>query len=327
MGGALIYSTSILTAFLGGILALFAPCCIVSLGPAYLAGALSSSRGRLVERTGLFALGVAAVLLPIVLGLGALGVLLNQAHRGTYFVGGLLMLAMGLSAVAGKGWTMPMPMMHRPRRGSQGMGGMFLLGVFSGVVSSCCAPVLGGVLVLSVTAGSLLRALALGAAYVAGMVFPLFLAALLWERLHLDRANIFRGRMVSVPVAGRRIQRTLPEIGASVLFLSMGGLMLGLSLTGRSTYAPPFLIQVSRWGSSQLGMLADRLAGIPDWALGLGLIALISVMIVAAWPRPRQSSPGSFPLMDEQQRRVVPGSCSHAVSAGTDEMRSLETGT
>lgn len=285
MDSALIYSTSILTAFLGGVLALFAPCCIVSLGPTYLAGVMATSRRRLLDRTGVYAVGVAVILLPIVLGIGGIGVLLNRQHSTVFFVGGIMMLIMGISALAGKGWTLPIPMMRAPSVAASGAGGMFLLGVFSGIVSSCCAPVLGGVLVLSVSAGSILHAFLLGVAYVVGMVFPLFLAALFWDRLRLAGRGVFKGRTASLHIGGLVLRRRLPDLGAAVLFLSMGGLMIGLAVTGRGTYTPDFLRRLTVWGSARLAELAQSLSGVPEWVIGLGLIALVAGLIALAWPR------------------------------------------
>jgi cytochrome c-type biogenesis protein len=285
MDNTLIYSTSILTAFLGGILALFAPCCIVSLGPTYLAGVMAAPRRRLLDRTGVYALGVAVVLLPIVLGVGGIGTLLNRQHAAVFFVGGVLMLAMGVSALAGRGWTLPIPMMRAPSITAGGTGGMFALGLFSGVISSCCAPVLGGVLVLSASAGSLVHAFSLGAAYVVGMVFPLFLAALFWDRLRLAGRGIFKGRTAAVHLGKHVLRRRIPDLGAAVLFLGMGSLMIGLAVTGRGTYTPDFLRKLTQWGSAKLGDLAQALGGVPDWALGTGLVLLVAGLIFAAWPR------------------------------------------
>ena len=290
----LVYGSSLLTAFLGGVLALFAPCCIVSLLPTYLAATLRVPRWRLAELTGLFALGVAVILLPIVLGIGAIGQLLNGAHREVFFLGGILMLGLGISALAGTGWSLPMPMLRRPAGADGADGGAvgtLLLGVFSGVVSSCCAPVLGGVLVLSATAASLGHALGLGAAYVLGMVFPLFIAALLWDRLRLGDRALFRGRMVAVALGGRLWRWRATDLGAGVLFLGMGGLMVGLALTGQSTYTPGFLLAVSRWGSDRLAALARAAHGIPEWAVGLALVGLLLAVIALSWPRRRRPVP------------------------------------
>ncbi len=287
----LVYGSSLLTAFLGGVLALFAPCCIVSLLPTYLAATLRVPRWRLAALTGLFALGVAVILLPIVLGIGAIGQLLNGAHREVFFLGGILMLGLGISALAGKGWSLPMPMLRRPAGADGGAVGTLLLGVFSGVVSSCCAPVLGGVLVLSATAASVGHALGLGVAYVLGMVFPLFIAALLWDRLHLGDRALFRGRTVAVALGGRTWRWRLTDLGAGVLFLGMGGLMVGLALTGQSTYTSGVLLAVSRWGSDRLAALAQAAHGIPDGAVGLALLGLLLAVIALAWPRRRRPAP------------------------------------
>ncbi len=285
MDNALIYSTSVLTAFFGGVLALFAPCCIVSIGPTSLAGVMAASRRRLLDRTGVFALGVAVILLPIVLGIGGIGVLFNREHAVVFFLGGILMLIMGISALAGKGWTLPIPMMRAPSLAASGPGGMFLLGVFSGIVSSCCAPVLGGVLVLSVSAGSMLHAFSLGSAYVLGMVFPLFLAALFWDRLRLASRSVFKGRVASLHLGGHMVRRRLPDLGAAVLFLGMGSLMIGLAVTGRGTYTPDFLRRLTVWGSAHLADLAQSLSGVPELLIGLGLIGVVAGMVFLAWPR------------------------------------------
>jgi cytochrome c-type biogenesis protein len=285
MSNTLIYSSSIVTAFFGGILALFAPCCIVSLGPTYLAGVVAVPRSRLVDRTGVFALGVAVILLPIVLGIGGIGILFNREHALVFFFGGILMLMMGFSALAGKGMTLPIPMIKAPAVTAKSSFGMFCLGLFSGVVSSCCAPVLGGVLVLSATAGSVLHALSLGVAYVVGMVVPLFLAALLWDRFHLAGRGVFKGRMVSVRLAGTTYRRRIPDLGAALLFLGMGGLMIGLAITGRGTYSPAFLRALSLWGDEHLAQLAQSISVLPQWVFGIALIAVIGGLVALAWPR------------------------------------------
>ena len=198
------------------------------------------------------------------------------------------MLGLGISALAGKGWSLPMPMLRRPAGADGGAIGTLLLGVFSGVVSSCCAPVLGGVLVLSATAASMGHALGLGVAYVLGMVFPLFIAALLWDRLHLGDRALFRGHTVAVALGGRTWRWRLTDLGAGVLFLGMGSLMVGLALTGQSTYTPGVLLAVSRWGSDRLAALAQAAHGIPDGAVGLALLGLLLAVIALAWPRRRR---------------------------------------
>src|SRR3989304_21915 len=70
--GTLLTAGSILAAFFAGAVALFSPCCIVFLFPAYLASAVKNRRWSLLPLTLLFALGLGVVLLPITLGVGLL---------------------------------------------------------------------------------------------------------------------------------------------------------------------------------------------------------------------------------------------------------------
>src|SRR5216684_3257012 len=167
---ALVYSSSLIAAFLGGVLALFAPCCVVSLLPTFVGAALERGRLRLPAMAAIFAAGIASVMLPIVLGVGLLGQLLAAQHRVIFFVVGLFLVLLALQVVSGRPWSLPFPMLRLRVSGST-PGGIFALGLTAGVASSCCAPVLAGVVALSALASSVTGALGLGLAYVFGMVF------------------------------------------------------------------------------------------------------------------------------------------------------------
>src|SRR6266545_2987285 len=87
--------------------ALFSPCCIVFLLPSYLAVAVKNRRWRIVPITAFFALGVAAVLLPITLGVGLLSATLARFHAPLYAAGGALLIALAALALSGKSWSLP----------------------------------------------------------------------------------------------------------------------------------------------------------------------------------------------------------------------------
>ena len=284
---ALIYSSSLVAAFLGGVLALFAPCCIVSLMPAYLAAALRRGGWQLATMTLLFSAGVALVLLPIVLGIGALSQLLGTYHREVYFVVGLLLTLLGLFALSGRGWMLPLPMLSTPARAGQSdAGGVLLLGVVSGLASSCCAPVLVGVLALTALSPSILTAAGLGLAYVFGMVFPLLLAAACWERLGLDQRTLSRlgARRLILGVWSVKVTDAV----SGLMFLAMGMLALYLAFTGQSTYTPDFLLAFNHWASGLLADVALRLQGVPPIFQGAGLLLIAVVVIRFAWRRPAE---------------------------------------
>ncbi len=190
MGTDLLSAGTILAAFLAGGVALFAPCCIVFLAPSYLAAAVKNRRWRLLPLTFLFAAGLALVLVPITLGISLVASAVANYHTPLYYAGGALMLALAALSVSGRMLTLPASLRAPDTRGGDGLS-FFSLGVFSGIASACCAPVLAGVMTLSALSGSAVGGLTLGLAYTFGMVFPLFLIALGWDRFRLGERKLF----------------------------------------------------------------------------------------------------------------------------------------
>ncbi|MDQ6900962.1 MAG: hypothetical protein M3072_15935 [Candidatus Dormibacteraeota bacterium] len=298
---ALVYSSSLAAAFLGGSLALFAPCCIVSVLPTFVAAAVERGRLGLPLTAAIFATGIATVMLPIVLGIGLLSQILAAHHREVFFVVGLFLVVVGFQILSGRSWTLPMPMLRLRVSGST-PAGIYALGIVSGFASSCCAPVLAGVAVMSALAGSAFGALALGLAYVFGMVFPLLVAVLFWDRFQLSRRI---GRLPRL----RRLragERELPwaDVAAGAMFLVIGGMALYIAYTGQSTYLPDWLTMWNRWATGVAGDLAAVLRGVPIWLQGVflaGLAALLGGTLYASWkadPRSRNRRTSASPEED-----------------------------
>ncbi len=284
---ALVYSSSLVAAFLGGIVALFAPCCVISLLPTFIAASLQQKRLRLAVNTVVYAAGVAAVLMPVLLGVGALGQLLGRFHREVFLIVGLFLAGLGLYALSGRGFMLPMPLLRTRAGGRSGIGSVFVLGVVSGIASSCCAPVLVGVVAMSTLASSVVGALGLGLAYVFGMVFPLLAATLLWERLHLGGRRLFTGGSRRVHIGGRSAGWT--DVVAGAMFLLMGVLSLYLAVTGQGTYTPDWLVAFNRWATGQAGDLATAVRGVPSGVQAAVLLALgaaVARAVYGAWHRP-----------------------------------------
>jgi len=86
-----------------------------------------------------------------------------------FVVGGLMMLM--TAAVLWRGSMLPIPMMRQPELTGT-VGSVYLLGIFSGAVTACCAPVLAGAIALSALNGSVFGGFAMGGAYILGIVFP-----------------------------------------------------------------------------------------------------------------------------------------------------------
>jgi cytochrome c biogenesis protein CcdA len=276
---------SLLAAFLAGAVALFAPCCVTVLFPAYLSAAVRNSRWRLVPLTLIFAAGIAAVLIPVTLGLGILTRTLLRYHGAFYVAGGVLMLVLAGLALSGRGWTLPI-MRGSPDVQRTDSGGVFVLGVFSGAASACCAPVLAGVLTLSAVAPNLVQGVAIGLAYVFGMVFPLVVLALAWDRFGATARDRLRGRERHLEVAGLTLTVTPLDLVAAAMFGLMGLALIAIGVTG-ATLAPTAQAATGTWLQDRLTPFVQWLEPVPNVVIGLVLVA-VAVAAVAISGRRRR---------------------------------------
>lgn len=277
----LVSTSSVFVAFVGGILALAAPCCVTYLLPAYLASVFRKRRAVLAM-TFVFAGGIAVVLMPLVLGAAFLANLLGSFHTEVFIVGGLFLVALGLWSLAGRNLALPV---RSAPSGNYDVASVFGLGVFSGAASSCCAPVLAGVLTLSAVSASLPQALLIGSAYVVGMVAPLLVLAYFWDRFELANHPLVRGRRVNIrlgPGVGWSIHST--NLIAGVMFVGIGVLMIVLAMTGQAGSASQAQAEVS----AVLTRAADRVVsvagGVPDVLFALLFVAGTAFLLTRAFP-------------------------------------------
>jgi cytochrome c biogenesis protein CcdA len=269
--GAL-FGGSVVAALVAGGIALFAPCCIGVMLPAYLAAAFQNQRRR-VAMTFLFGAGVATVIVPIALGTAVLVRLINVGHLPLYLAGGTLMAGLGLYTLAGGHIRLPSPG-HRADAGA-GPAAVYTLGVFSGIATSCCTPVLAGVVALSGLSASLPAALGLGLAYVAGMVAPLFVMSVLWDGIGW-RPGPMRRRFTwrLGPV-----QRTIgaSDLASGVLLLVMGAVSIWVALTGVPNSAG-WQAQIAVILQAAGQAVTRQLSILPNWLAGLLLaVALLAL--------------------------------------------------
>ena len=279
----LILGGGLAAAFLAGIVALFAPCCITVLFPSYLAAAVRNRRWRLLPLTAVFAAGLAVVLLPITLGVGMLTDGLMRFHGLVYAGAGVALLAFAAVTVLGVSWTLPL-LRGAPDVSRTDSGGVFTLGVFSGAASACCAPVLAGVLTLSAVAPSLGWSTAFGLAYVFGMVFPLVVMTALWDRFGRRDLAWLHGRTITYRLAGRSVTTTSIDLVVAATLAVMGLGLLVVAATG-ATLAPDAQTGAGIWAADLAERAASWLAPVPDAIVGIGLIALAGGAIAIAGRR------------------------------------------
>lgn len=279
MGAELLGTGSVLAAFFAGMVALFAPCCIVFLAPSYLAAAVKNNRWRLLPLTLVFASGLALVLVPITLGASLIAGAIAKYHAPLYWAGGLLMIGLGVLALTGTMWSMPSAL-KAPDTTRADSATFFSLGVFSGIASSCCAPVLVGVMTLSALSGNPVGGIVLGVAFVFGMVIPLLIMALVWDAAHLGTRRWGRARPVTVRVPGHVLHTNTINIAVATAFVAMGVGVISLAgsatMTGNATWFQRAAGDgVTGFAQSVLSWLAP----VPEPVLGVGLLGLAAVFI------------------------------------------------
>lgn len=261
---------TVIVAFVAGMAALAMPCCFTVLLPSYLAKSFTTLSGRL-GMTALFGAGIATILLPIAMGAWEISTFLTTNHALLFVVGGFFMIVLGLLTF----WGLPLLPMRTgggPNLQRKDAPSVYALGVFSGVASSCCAPVLAGVLVLTVLSGSWIPALLVGLAYVSGMVFPLLVVSALWERRTGRAAGFFRGRMVTVRIVRWDVEIHSSKLVAGTLFILMGIVTVGLGLVDRMLLVPGSTL----FGIYQTALEQALLAVFGDTRIEVMLVALLA---------------------------------------------------
>jgi cytochrome c-type biogenesis protein len=279
-----LFGGSVLASFLAGMVALFAPCCISVMLPAYFASSFATRRA-LVAMTFVFAAGLSLVILPIALGAAALGSFVTAHHFVVYLAGGLLMVALGVYMVAGGKLSLPMPGM-RAQKG-RGPLAVLSLGAFSGLASSCCAPVLAGVAALAGVSGSYPAALTLGVAYVFGMVFPLFLIALLWDQFNWNESKLLRGRRFVFQMAGRQLSVHSTALVSGVILIGMGGVVIWIATRGNSMPTSGWQVSLSAHLQHYAHVLTQWAQTLPGWITGIAIVAALAAL---AWKALREAA-------------------------------------
>ena len=275
---------SFLASFLGGLLSLLSPCSALLL-PAFFAYAFQS-RGELVGRTAVFYLGLCATLVPLGMGVSAVSALVYGYRSTLITVSGLVIIALGVIQAFGGGFAFGPVERLRGNIEGNSLVATFFLGAVYGFAGFCSGPILGAVLTVAVSSGSVLRGAGLLATYAAGMAAPLFLLALLWDRFDLGHRRWLRGREVSL--VSLRFHTTsllsgLMFVVVGILFIAFEGTsgLEGLYASGGAT---DLAFSAERWAET----LSD---GTPA-SIALAVVGLLSAaFLVHRTARRRNEKP------------------------------------
>lgn len=254
-------------AFVGGILSILSPCSVMLL-PAFFAYAFTD-RTKLLSRTGLFTLGLLATLIPLGVFSGVFGSLLG-AHRNVLIttVAVLIMVVGALQLFA-----VPIPGLSRSggadANSTSGFS-VFVLGTVYAVAGVCTGPILGSVLMIASLGGSAAYGAIVLTIYALGMVVPLVIITLLWQKFGAGAMRWLRPRTLTIG----RWSNSWPVIITGLLSIGLGVLLLTTEgtakLSGLVSIDTQFAIE------SRIGLASQQ---VPDWVFIVGAIVLILVVL------------------------------------------------
>lgn len=270
----LLVSASFIASFFAGVAALFAPCCVTVLLPTYFAS-IFKQRSTIFLMTFIYFLGLLAVFLPIGLGASAVTQIFSAYHNIIFILGSLFLIFLGLTLVLG--FQFSLPAIAHPRLKNSGFVSVFGLGVFSGIATTCCAPVLAGVVALAALPASFLLGGAYTLAYVLGMVIPLFILSLILDKNKFNQKFFVFRKTVSYSIFAKKIRLTLSNLFSGTMFLILGIIIVYLSLTDNLITHASYQLDINIYLTKFIRLIGNYTKLIPEplWALIFFLLFLL----------------------------------------------------
>jgi cytochrome c biogenesis protein CcdA len=227
--------------------------------------------------TFVYFLGLLTVFLPIGLGISFVGIALREYHNLLFSLGGIFMILLGIFLLAGKQFALPSPV--HPELSKYTIGSIFILGIFSAISTTCCAPVLIGVLAVSSLAGSLLLGGLYTLSYVLGMALPLFIVAMILDKTSLTKKLWMFRRSLTINFLGISWQVLISNLIAGGTFVIFGAYILYLSLTNQLLMQSDGQFKATLW-LARINRMASNLANPATEYLGAGLVMVTIILII-----------------------------------------------
>ena len=267
--------TSLVAAFVAGVAALFAPCCITVLLPSYL-GSVFREKYKVFFMTFIFFLGIVTVFLPIGLGVSFLSQLFSQYHNAIFTVGGIFLIALGVLMLLGKKFSVS----NSLQVGVNGSASsVYVLGIFSAIATTCCAPVLAGVLVLSATSGSVVWGALYTLAYVIGMTLPLFIIAAFLDKVNVTERFNGATKIVPLGVGNLKWRVAISELVSGLIFFLMGVYITYLAFADKLFTHSDYQLTMNLYNAQFLNAINGFVKLIPEYIWALAFIGIVAYIV------------------------------------------------
>ena len=149
----------------------------------------------------------------------------------------------------------------------------------------CCAPVLAGVLALSMLPGSVFWGGTYSFLYVLGMVTPLFIIALLMDKANLTEKFLFLNKGFSYRIGTRQVSLSRSSLISGAVFFVMGTLILALDLTGNLETRSSLQAKVNLRMAELTDSMSAVLQNVPAFIFALIALVIFAVLVGVAIKR------------------------------------------
>lgn len=249
-------------ALAAGLLTLLSPCSVMLL-PAFFSYAFSRP-AQMLSRTAVFYLGLLITLVPLGVLAASVGAWISVNRQTLVTVGALVVLVLGVAQIL----ALDRRVRTNTALGDTSAVSVFVLGTVYGLAGFCAGPLLGSVMTLAALGESRVYGGLVLAVFALGMVVPLVILALLWDKVPGVRRL----------VRPRRLQ--LGPVTTTWTNVIGGSLAIGVAV----------LLLLTQGTASLTGVFGvDEQAEMEQWALGLSsglsdlavLALLITVVVLA----------------------------------------------
>ena len=258
-------------------IALFAPCCVSYLLPAYL-GSVFKERRKVLLMTLVYSLGIFIVMMPAVLGAKAVSVFLFRYHVPIYLVAGGFMVLIGIISLLGL--KLPMININRETTQKNDVASVFTLGIFSGITSACCAPVLAGVLALSFLTPTFWQAMLIGFVYVLGMVTPLYIGSYYLDSKKVLGMTFFKRKLGLLKTPWKEYPIIMGNLISFFIFTVTGAVIMYLTLA--TDFSMTVMASEFTSGVTELTSRLNTLPG-AEVLFSLAIIAFVAIIVRSAF--------------------------------------------
>lgn len=161
----------------------------------------------------------------------------------------------------------------------------------------------------------------MGVAYVFGMVFPLFVIALLWDRFNWGENRLLKGKRFSVPVFGRRLALHSTALASGAILIAMGVVVIFIAFHGNAMPSSGWQLSLSAHVQHYAHLIKVWAGTLPGWITGIGIFAVLAAL---AWKALGQVGLGRSVNVDDVDERGPAGVAPEKIPIVQQEEVTLE---